>query len=44
MVIQFLLGFDFRFPEGKERPKSLEFETQNLPDRGVGVMLRKRVA
>lgn len=42
IVIQLLLGFDFRFPEGKGRPTSLEFETQNLPDRGLGVLLRRR--
>ena len=42
IVIHLLLEFDFRFPDGKERPKSLEFETQNLPDREAGVLLRKR--
>lgn len=43
ILIQLLLGFDFRFPEGKERPKSLQFEAQNLPDRSAGMLLKKRV-
>ena len=42
IVIRFILGFDLRFPGGKERPKSLVFETQNLPDGEAGVLLRRR--
>jgi len=38
-----LLNYDFEFPEGQtERPASLPFETQYLPNPSAKVLLRKR--
>jgi len=37
-----LIEYEFKLPEGKGRPKSLEFETQNLPDKEATVLVRKR--
>ncbi|KAJ2998234.1 hypothetical protein NUW58_g387 [Xylaria curta] len=37
-----LLNYDMKFSEGQTRPKSMLFETQNLPDHEATVMFRKR--
>jgi cytochrome P450 len=37
-----LLNYDMKFAEGQTRPKSLLFETQNLPDHEATVLFRKR--
>ena len=42
IIIHLLLNFDFQFPKGQERPISLQFETQNLPNKTVSIMLKKR--
>lgn len=42
ILIQLLLDFDFKFLPGKERPASLEFETQNLPDKAATVLIKRR--
>ena len=42
ILVHMLLEFDFRFPDGKSRPESLEFETQNLPDRTATILLKRR--
>ena len=42
ILVHFLLEYDFKFLEGKSRPESLEFETQNLPDKTAMIMLKRR--
>ena len=42
ILVHVLLEYDFKFLEGKGRPVSLEFETQNLPDKTATVLLRQR--
>lgn len=44
ILINLLQGYDLKFPTGKGRPGSQQFETQNLPDTSATVMLKKRVA
>ena len=42
ILVHFLLEYDFKFMDGKSRPESLEFETQNLPDKTAMIMLKRR--
>jgi len=42
ILCHMLIEYEFKLPEGKGRPKSLEFETQNLPDKEATVLVRKR--
>ena len=42
IVIYMVQHFDMRFGDGYDRPKSMEFETQNLPDRSATVWLKRR--
>ena len=43
ILVHLLMEYDFEFPAGKSRPGSMEFETQNLPDKTATVMLKRRV-
>lgn len=42
ILIHLLTAYDIRFPDGKDRPASQQFETQNLPDRNATVMIKER--
>ena len=41
ILIHLLAGYEVRLPDGKPRPASIEYETQNLPDRSATVMIRR---
>ncbi|OAQ58685.1 cytochrome P450 [Pochonia chlamydosporia 170] len=43
IMVYLLMNYDFKFPEDQpERPPSLLFETQNLPNPGGRIMFRRR--
>ncbi|KAH0426614.1 cytochrome p450 [Colletotrichum camelliae] len=43
IMVYFLKNYDFKFPEGQtERPPSLIFETQNLPNPAGRIMFKRR--
>lgn len=44
IMVHLLKNYDFKFPDGKpERPPSLLFETQNLPNPMGRILFRKRM-
>ena len=42
ILCHLLIEYEFKLPDGHERPKSFTFETQNLPDKEAKVLIRKR--
>ncbi|KAA8909879.1 putative cytochrome P450 [Sphaerosporella brunnea] len=42
IMVYLLLNYDFKFPEGQQRPPSLVVETQYLPNHAATVLMRKR--
>ncbi|KAI4217474.1 MAG: hypothetical protein LQ351_000069 [Letrouitia transgressa] len=43
IMAHLLTHYDFKFPDGQERPPSLGFETQYLPNHEGRVLMKKRV-